>query len=527
MADPSEGVAHTIDYQYSEQRIPSRPKISQRKASFSEALNKFKSNTFNRRRTNTDLPSSTSSFSINPRSRIPTPAGIDRSTSFFSALPTFSSNFNASTSDESPQPSLTKRPRRISERLAQTPFFSHQHQQQSTLTPRNNRESSVKIEQRGLMQPVHPPLPRTNTIGNLANSQQSSPHTPGFMRPTTSSARRSSGMGRSNTSAPSSMTGYDSVALRRQRKTSLRTIAGSNTPSKTPTQARQVPADTFPARSDSLASAPSMADEPAPTLEWETESKQPDMPTDYSDGANFQATGQHVQEVPITKESKKGKGKASADHMHETRPAPPPKDSKKGILKSKNEKRKLSEALSSLYVDDEADTSKEERENKDIKARSEGTPEYSERTATPESSNPRLIHEAQLPIWWLGRYTALSDRFRTGVLPSPPSSPRPQSSTNDFSSSTNEYSATGLTSASSFYLRPKHPMHDPDRRNRRVYVHLRSLCTTDGARASLEEFKAIMDAREKKMSSGPQGKSVKEKQGWLEGLMGKKKKGEK
>ena len=70
-------------------------------------------------------------------------------------------------------------------------------------------------------------------------------------------------------------------------------------------------------------------------------------------------------------------------------------------------------------------------------------------------------------------------------------------------------------------------MHDPDRRNRRVYVHLRSLCTTDGARASLEEFKAIMDAREKKMSSGPQGKSVKEKQGWLEGLMGKKKKGEK
>ena len=389
MADPPEGVAHTIDYHHSEQQIPSRPKTSQRISSFSEALTKFKSNTFIRRRTNTDLPSSTSSVSINSHSRIPTPAGIDRSTSFFSTLPTFASNSNASTSEESPQPSLIKRPRKISERLAQTPFFSHQHQQQSALTPRNNRESSVKIEQRGLMQPVHPPLPRTNTIGSLGHSQQSSPLTPGFMRPTTSSARRSSGMGRSNTAAPSSMAGHDSVAMRRQRNTSLRTIAGSNTPSKTPTQARQVPADTFPAPSDSLSSAPSMTDEPVPTLEWETESKQPDMPIDYSDGANFQATGQHVQEVPIAKESKKGQGKASADHMHETRPAPPAKESKKGILK--NENRILSEALSSLYVDDEPDTSKEERENKDIKTRSEqGTPEY-ERTATPESSNPRLV----------------------------------------------------------------------------------------------------------------------------------------
>ena len=70
-------------------------------------------------------------------------------------------------------------------------------------------------------------------------------------------------------------------------------------------------------------------------------------------------------------------------------------------------------------------------------------------------------------------------------------------------------------------------MHDTDRRNRRVYIHLRSLCTTDEARASLEEFKAIMEAREKAAAAGPQGKTVKEKQGWLEGLMGKMKKGDK
>ena len=35
-----------------------------------------------------------------------------------------------------------------------------------------------------------------------------------------------------------------------------------------------------------------------------------------------------------------------------------------------------------------------------------------------------------------------------------------------------------------------------------------------------------MEVREKKMV-GPQGKAIKEKQGWLEGLMGKRKKGEK
>lgn len=140
--------------------------------------------------------------------------------------------------------------------------------------------------------------------------------------------------------------------------------------------------------------------------------------------------------------------------------------------------------------------------------------------------NRRQIHEAQPPMWWLGRYTALSDRFRTGALPSPPSSPsRPHSSRTDFSPTTNGTSATGLISASS--SNANHPMHDADRRNRRVYIHLRSLCTTDEARASLDGFKAVMEAREKQILAGPQGKAVKEKQGWLEGLMGKKKKGEK
>lgn len=385
-------MAHTVHDNHDEKQIPSRPKISQRKASFSEALTKFTSNTFHRRRTEIGIPSSTSSIDINHQSRIPTPAGIDRSTSFFSTLNTFASKSTASISEESPQPCFTKRPRKISERLAQTPFFSHQHQQQSAITPRNNRETSVKIEQRGLMQPVHPPLPRSNTMGILGQSSESSPHTPGFMRPTTSSARRSSAIGRSDTAAPSSMVGRSSAAMQRQKNHSLRTIAGSNTPSKTPTQARQVPAARFPTRSDSLASTPRMTSEPGPAVESET------LPADYSDGANFQTTDQLTQEMGTAKEGTQ-KYKASADIMQETRRVPPAKESQKGILKSKNKQRQLSEALSNLYVDDEPDSSKEQHDGDETKARSDqGTPEYSERTASPDSSNPRLVSPRSILI---------------------------------------------------------------------------------------------------------------------------------
>lgn len=415
MATQSEGLARTIHDHHNERQIPTPPKTSQRKSSFSEALNKFTSNTFNRRRTNTGIPSSTSSAAINHHSRIPTPAGIDRSTSFFSTLNTFASKSTAPTSEDSPQPPIRKRSRKISDRLAQTPFFSHQHQQrvtESALTPRNNRESSVKIEQRGLMQPVHPPLPRSNTIGNLGQSQQSSPITPSFMRPTTSSARRSSGIGRSNTAAPSSMTGLGSVAMQGQRNSSLRTIAGSKTPSKTPTQA----ADAFPARSDSLVSARSRTDESVPALEWETGVRLPDMPTDYSDGANFQVTDQHNQEMPMATESRSSKPKAPADHMLETRRAPQAKESKKDILRSKNKTRKFSEGLSNLYLDDEADNGKEERESDEINPRNDhGTPEYSERTDTPESSNPRLVRIVPTQLYPL----ASSPRFDPLKPPSP------------------------------------------------------------------------------------------------------------
>ena len=38
-------------------------------------------------------------------------------------------------------------------------------------------------------------------------------------------------------------------------------------------------------------------------------------------------------------------------------------------------------------------------------------------------------------------------------------------------------------------------MHDDDRRIRRVFIHLKSLCTTEEAKDSLEAFKKAYEAR--------------------------------
>lgn len=101
--------------------------------------------------------------------------------------------------------------------------------------------------------------------------------------------------------------------------------------------------------------------------------------------------------------------------------------------------------------------------------------------------------------YWAGRVTALSDRFRTEALES--SSPHDSD------------------------------MHDDTRRLRRVFVYLRSLCTTKEAIDSLEAFQHMWAMREQGGSvAAPQvyggastgGKKVKEKRGVFEKLTGRK-----
>ena len=137
--------------------------------------------------------------------------------------------------------------------------------------------------------------------------------------------------------------------------------------------------------------------------------------------------------------------------------------------------------------------------------------------AIPETTNTNLapqVFEAMGPIWWLGRCTSLHDRFRTSALPDPPSTPN----TNDPPSPS---PAPSFSSTESL----NQPMHDDARRTRRVYIHLRSLCMTDEAKQSLDEFKVIMDARERKITEGggKLGPKIREKRGFFQGLMGKKK----
>ncbi len=178
---------------------PQPPQLARRKSSFSDTLNKFASNTFGHRRTTSSLPHSESAGNINQNSRVPTPSGISRSSSFFGGFGAFSrkaaiNNENGLENEETSPPAAIKPSRKISERLASTPFFKNQLQHRNDTAavdppkPKERRDSGTQIKHHGLMAPIKPPLPRSSTMGSLG--QGGSPLTPSFMRPTTSSAAR-------------------------------------------------------------------------------------------------------------------------------------------------------------------------------------------------------------------------------------------------------------------------------------------------------------------------------------------------
>ncbi|KAL8681409.1 MAG: hypothetical protein Q9186_002484 [Xanthomendoza sp. 1 TL-2023] len=96
-----------------------------------------------------------------------------------------------------------KKSRRISTRFPSTSFFKNHSVRHSIAavppsspSKAKDSESSIKIEERRLMAPINPPLPRSITMGPLntqsVRSTQYSSRTPHFMRPTSSSAARRS-----------------------------------------------------------------------------------------------------------------------------------------------------------------------------------------------------------------------------------------------------------------------------------------------------------------------------------------------
>ena len=95
--------------------------------------------------------------------------------------------------------------------------------------------------------------------------------------------------------------------------------------------------------------------------------------------------------------------------------------------------------------------------------------------------------------WWLGRVFALADHFKTEELDKPAQRMTP------------EPSITGGIQADS--IRPKRSMLDDSLRNRRVFIYLKALCTTDEARESLKGFKRRFDNRLEKEGEWERGGS--------------------
>lgn len=263
------GVESTAVVQVTEE--PDRPQLAARRMpSFSDAFSKITTNPFNRRRTTTLLQSSTSSAFLSHTSRIPTPSGISRSTSFLGTLSGFvsrTSSINGGSEDL--EPSATIKPsRKISDRLAQTPFFQHQRINTTPFFNKQRRESAVQIEQRGLMAPLHPPLPRSSTMGNLGRGQsaQHSPITPSFMRSTSSSAAHRTGLNtpkRHNTPMPSIPSSKTPTSASRMPLTGL---GGSRKPAsgRHPTPSTGLASSSVPPTGESC--QPSIGDKPSTRL---------------------------------------------------------------------------------------------------------------------------------------------------------------------------------------------------------------------------------------------------------------------
>lgn len=142
------------------------------------------------------------------------------------------------------------------------------------------------------------------------------------------------------------------------------------------------------------------------------------------------------------------------------------------------------------------------------------------------------IHCAKTNCYWMGRYIALSDHARNAALPlasnlDPPTTKSTPGTPTSSRSTPRHPSTAKVLSRSDHH----HPMHDASRRDKAVFAHLRELCTTGEARESLAVFQGLLaevlgetgkrGAGERRVRKSLSG-GVREKKGWLEGLMGKR-----
>lgn len=193
MASKQGGMANTKAQDTDSDTQPlMRPRNHIRKASISDSLTRFTS--LRRRRTAADSRSSSPVVTTLPISRLPAPAGVSHSNSFFKNLNAFNSKPANLLEKHNPSASVTVKriPRHTGTKSSTPPSDQASGCRGKVGTPflgHKKREHSVQIPQHNLMQPIRPGIPRSSTMGNI-NPQTSSPSTPSFMRPTSSSAAR-------------------------------------------------------------------------------------------------------------------------------------------------------------------------------------------------------------------------------------------------------------------------------------------------------------------------------------------------
>ncbi|KAL8832030.1 MAG: hypothetical protein Q9191_000523 [Dirinaria sp. TL-2023a] len=525
---------------------PRRPNYdTRRKSSISETLNSFTSHHFGRLRTTTDIASSATAGGKLPTSGLPRPAAASRSASFFSNLGAFASKSATALEKNKPAQSVTvKQTRKLSDRLSSTNFFS-QTQSSSQIQPckdkpptpypKQRKRDSVQITQHGLMQPIHPGVPRSSTTGQLGQ-HSTSIYTPSFMRPTSSSARRHSQTGQRGST-------YN---FTRPLRTS------SINPSESKVGKQPIPAD-------SSFLSPAHESDEHNAVEYNTDeevqvgraramsitpvrcvsSHSPFCESNFAYGLpdkhnqekrNSSKPFDHLISRPIRFEPK-----PPGRHDNFSKPLPlltpdRSRDKLREVLgwededvaqlrgrdsveyyRRRSASKTIDRPLSDQILDDlykpegiefapapseedfiEEDTVIHTGEADLIKgafasvanenvgqSSNEGDNNFTSSTAyNLDSDDPRRVSTAKPASFWLGRVSALSDRFRTEAL---------AESMNALPPPSIEAVQTSATVS--------HPMHDDNRRYRRVFVTLYGLCDTEEARASLREFQGTWEQR--------------------------------
>lgn len=398
-----------------------RPKMTRRKSSFGDTLSKIARGSFNRRRTNT-IPLSTSTNTLGPTSHVPISTTLPRSTSLLSSMS------NQQTTSKVPQPTdnttYPKSPelrasRRTSHRFRKSSIIDRPPPIQESPYSHRKRNSDAQIPQHTLLKTVQPPMPKSQTYGDLSCTVGRLP--PRFMRPTSSSAARQNG-----------------------RMTKLQKVDG---PPKIVEVKRTQKTSMSSSFTEYLNDSSSLQTDLADAMEENS------LPTSYRRPSN-----------------------AVSSHPSDLSPLPDPK--RRSHLFSKPWKR-LSN-IGAAVTKDEADHDPDPpRIDMDFNFADDAASTSSKSTirSTPISWK---IYSPQPAPYWLGRVTALSDRFRTEALEAQLDPQSPSSSSTSFSSS------RSLSTSS---------MHNNAFRLARVWLHLQEMCVTREAMMSLDEFKEIYEAR--------------------------------